>query len=162
MSHLVSDLQLFQCYRDAEYHGAELLQRLSRKTTDPRRQIELTRQIADETRHALLWTERICELGGTLVPARRAHRQRIRQHPGSSVAELDLFAKLYVVEERLDQQYRAHLARASQESQTKDILETILADEEWHRGWVKQVLAEQAQKFGKTRVAAAIDCSWNV
>ena len=71
MSYSAPDLQLFQFYRDAEYHGAELLQRLSREIDDPRLQIDLTRQMADETRHALLWTERIGARGGTLVPPRR-------------------------------------------------------------------------------------------
>jgi bacterioferritin (cytochrome b1) len=161
MSYSVPELRLFQLYRNAEYHGAELLRRLSRKTNDPRLQIELTRQIADEAYHALLWTERICELGGRPAPARGAYGRRVGQRPGRSVAELDLFAQLYVAEERLDQQYRAHLVRATQDSQTKVILETILTDEEWHRGWVKRMLMEQSQKFGKTRVTAAVDHFWN-
>jgi bacterioferritin (cytochrome b1) len=161
MLHSVPDLQLFQCYRGAEYHGAALLQRLSRKTNDPRLQIELTRQMADEAHHALLWTKRICELGGHLVPARNTSRQHRQQRPGSTATELALFAQLYVAEEKLGQQYQAHLARASQDPQTKSILETILAEEEWHQGWVKQILTEQSRKFGNTRVAAIIDYFWN-
>lgn len=161
MSYLAPELSLLRLYRDAEYHGTELLQRLSRTTNDPRLQIELTRQIADEARHALLWTERICELGGHLVLARGGSQQRVHQRPKSTATELDLFAQLYVAEERLGQQYRSHLARAPQDSRMKILLEIILAEEEWHRGWVKQVLMEQAQKFGKTRVAATINYFWN-
>jgi bacterioferritin (cytochrome b1) len=118
--------------------------------------------MADEAHHALLWTERICELGGHLVPARHTSQQRRQLRSGSAATELDLFAQLYVAEERLSQQYRTHLARTLQDSQTKSILETILAEEEWHRGWVKQMLTEQARKFGKTRVTAAVNYCWNL
>lgn len=161
MLYPVPELQLLQLYRDAEYHGAELLQRLSRKTDDPQLQIELTRLIADETRHALLWTERICALGGTLAPARRTHRVRPRHQSDRATAQLDLLAQLHVAEERLQQQYRTYLVRSARDPHTVEILQAILADEEWHCGWVKQMLAAQRRKFGCTRVAATIDHFWN-
>lgn len=161
MVYPVPELQLLQLYRDAEYHGVELLQRLSRETDDPRLQIDLTRQMADETRHALLWTEWIDARGGTLVPPRRTQSVRQQRQAHRATAQLDLLTQLYVAEERLQQQYRASLAWSARDPHTVAMLHTILADEEWHCSWVKQMLADQAQRFGRTRVAAIVDSFWN-
>ncbi|MGE0820630.1 MAG: ferritin-like domain-containing protein [Candidatus Binatia bacterium] len=156
-----SELQLFQLYREAEYQGVELLQRLSRKIVDPRLQIELSHQIADETRHALLWSEQICAFGGTLSPSRRVPRRRQAPCSDCATAQLILYAQLYVAEERLQQQYRAHLVRSAQAPHIEEILKTILSDEGWHSSWVTQMLAKQEQCFGRTRVAAIINSFWN-
>ena len=161
MLQTVSDLPLLHHYRASEYHGVELLQRLSRQTDDPRWQIELSRQMADETRHALLWSERICELGGTLVPSRRVPHVPRRSQPEGTTLQLDLFAQLHVAEERLQHRYRVHLSQSAQDHSTTAILQAILADEEWHCDWVKHVLAAQQRKFGRTRVAAIIDYFWS-
>jgi len=162
MLQAVSDLPLLQHYRATEYHGVELLQRLFRKIDDPQLHLELTRQIADETRHALLWSERICELGGSLVPPRRVPQVPRRSQSERVTLQLDLFAQLHVAEERLQQQYRVHLSQSAQDHSTTAILQAILSDEAWHCDWVKQVLAAQQRKFGRTRVAATIDYFWSL
>src|SRR5574341_981889 len=55
-------------YRDAELRGANLLFRLMSHLDDPESQVKLSLHLADETRHAWLWTKRITDMGG--VPAR--------------------------------------------------------------------------------------------
>ena len=58
-------LEMLSYYRDAELHGASLLLRLLKMTRDlPDVQVKLTLHVAQETRHAWLWTERIRELDG--------------------------------------------------------------------------------------------------
>ena len=58
-------IEMLSYYRDAELHGASLLLRLLKMTRElPEVQVKLTLHVAQETRHAWLWTERIRELGG--------------------------------------------------------------------------------------------------
>jgi hypothetical protein len=45
-------LWLLSYYREAELRGADLLQRLLRKTDDPDLQLNLTHHFADEAPHA--------------------------------------------------------------------------------------------------------------
>src|SRR5262249_1880450 len=53
-------LQVLSYYRDAELRGAALLMRLLNMTQDDSdAQFNLPKHVADETRHAWLWTKRI-------------------------------------------------------------------------------------------------------
>ena len=53
-------IRVMSFYREAELHGARLLLVMHNHLRDPDSQIKLTRHLADETRHAFLWTKRIC------------------------------------------------------------------------------------------------------
>ena len=57
--HPDSEVRLYSYYRDAELRGSNLLYRLLRILPDPESQTLLSEHLADETRHAWLWTERI-------------------------------------------------------------------------------------------------------
>jgi rubrerythrin len=135
-------LELLSYYRDAELHGAVLLLRLIRlMPDDPEAQIELTRHVAEETRHAWLWTRRITELGGAPVPIPAGYQARIglRTRPRSLV---DLLALTIVVEERSLARYREHAARSGVDPATRRVLQAVAGDEEWHVAWVRRKLAE--------------------
>src|SRR5882757_8895285 len=58
-----AEIAVFSYYRNAEQHGSNLLFRLLRHLDDPDAQIALSQHLADETRHAWLWTERIIRAG---------------------------------------------------------------------------------------------------
>ena len=55
---------IFSFYRDAELRGARLLFNLFSHLQDADSQLKLSKHLADETRHAWLWTRRIADLGG--------------------------------------------------------------------------------------------------
>jgi len=148
---------LLSYYREAELRGADLLQRLLRRTDDPELQIKLTRHLVDEARHAWLWTELIYELGGEPAVIRNGYQQRLRRRLGLPSSVLDLLALTQVVEERVRQRYREHAARPIEDPRVVAVLQTMLADEEWHLAWVRDWLAKQEKKEGRTRIAAALD-----
>ena len=58
---------IFSFYRDAELRGARLLFNLLGHLKDADSQLKMSKHLADETRHAWLWTRRISELGGAPV-----------------------------------------------------------------------------------------------
>jgi hypothetical protein len=92
-------LEMLSYYRDAELHGASLLLRLLKMTRElPEVQVKLTLHVAQETRHAWLWTERIRELGGWPVDV-RGYQARIGMHTVPR-AVVDLLALSIVVETR--------------------------------------------------------------
>jgi hypothetical protein len=68
MERVTYQIWLLSYYREAELRGADLLQRLLRKTEDPDLQFNLTHHFADEAHHAWLWTELIHKLGGAPLP----------------------------------------------------------------------------------------------
>ena len=55
---------IFSFYRDAELRGARLLFNLLGHLKDGDSQLKMAKHLADETRHAWLWTRRIADLGG--------------------------------------------------------------------------------------------------
>ena len=101
---------LMNYYRDAELRGANLLFRLMSHLDDPDSQLKLSLHLADETRHAGLWTKRINDAGG--APARIAdgyqNRIGLRVVPRNLI---DILALTVVVEERAYQRYVEHAGR---------------------------------------------------
>jgi rubrerythrin len=157
MEDLTAQMRLLRYYRETEVRGAELLQRLLRKTEDPELQITLTRQLADEARHIQLWTELIGELGGTPTAFRKGYRQRLHRDVGIPSTELGLLALTLVIEERIQQRYREHAARRGEDPRIVALLRTLIVDEDWHLAGVKDCLVRQEKKEGRTRVAATLD-----
>ena len=133
-------VELFSYYRDAELRGAELLLRLlSMMSDDAEATVNLTRHVADETKHAWLWTKRITDMGGT--PMRIAHGYQSRI--GRRVVPrgmLDLLALTLVVEGRSLARYSEHAGRSDVDEATQRVLRAIVVDEEWHLRWMREKL----------------------
>jgi len=75
-------IELMSYYRDAELHGATLLLRLIKMMDDPDAQVKLAAHLADETRHAWLWTKRINEMGGEPMKIADGYQKRGRGSSG--------------------------------------------------------------------------------
>ena len=130
-------VELFSYYRDAELRGAMLIVRLIRLMPgDLETQLHLARHLADETRHAWLWTRRIAEIGGTPARIAAGYQSRLGQRiVPRSVPEL--LALTIVAEERSLIRYREHAARPGLDSATRDVLRAVIGDEQWHVAWIR-------------------------
>lgn len=129
------ELELLSYYRDAELHGATLLLRLMKlMRDDAEAQVNLTLHVAQEARHAWLWTKRIVDLGGTPTAITSGYQTRIRRRvvPHSVI---DLLALTVVVETRSLARYREHAARSDVDDATRGVLRTVVSDERWHVDW---------------------------
>jgi bacterioferritin (cytochrome b1) len=137
-------LELFSYYRDAELHGATLLLRLMKMMADDAEaQVNLTLHVAEETRHAWLWTKRIVDLGGRPMKVVGGYQTRMaRRLMPHSVA--DLLALTIVVESRSLARYSEHAARPNVDDMTRRVLEAVTADEHWHVSWMSGKLKTMA------------------
>jgi len=138
---------LFNYYRDAELRGANLLLRLMSHLDDPDSQVKLSLHLADETRHAWLWTKRITDLGGEPAKVADGYQARIglRVVPRTLI---DILALTVVVEERSYQRYTEHAARSGTDPETLEVLREVSKDEKWHIAWIKGKLEEMAAAGG--------------
>ncbi|MCX8071632.1 MAG: ferritin-like domain-containing protein [Candidatus Binatia bacterium] len=138
---------LMSYYRDAELRGANLLFRLLSHLDDPESQTKLSLHLADETRHAWLWTKRIKDLGGEPVKVDDGYQRRIglRAVPRNLI---DILALTVVVEERAFQRYQEHAKRPDVDPETRAVLHEVTKDEKWHIAWVRNKLEELARKNG--------------
>ena len=157
MGRVTYPIWVLSYYREAELRGANLLQRLLRKADDPLLQINLTRHLADEARHAWLWTELIGKLGGEPAAIHLGYQRRLRSQVGIPSTIIDLLALTHVVEERVQQRYREHAARPGEDPRTVAVLQSIGADEEWHLAWVKDWLAAHEQEHEGEPLSALLD-----
>jgi len=148
MTPLEQELLIYSYFRDAELRGANLLMRLMRMVDDPESQVMLTEHLADETRHAWLWTELIRELGGTPVPVDDGYQVRIGKRAGIPRSVIDLFSLTVVVEQRALRRYQEHLRRADLRARTREVLEAVTKDEGWHIDWIRRKAREMAEKEG--------------
>lgn len=149
MADLSYPLWILNQYRTAELQGADLLQRILRKNHDPQLQINLSHHFADEARHAWLWTELIGKLGGTPTIVPNNYQRELRRRVGLPSTLFNLLALSHVVEERVQQRYREHAARPGEDPRTVAVLQTIIADEEWHLSWIQAWLVQQQMQGGK-------------
>jgi bacterioferritin (cytochrome b1) len=149
-------ITLFSYYRDAELRGAGLLMRLLNHLHDPDAQVKLSLHLADETRHAWLWTKRITDIGGQPQQVGDGYQSRIglRTVPRNLI---DLLALTVVVEERAHQRYLDHAARPNVDKETLEVLDEVTKDEKWLISWIKGKLDEiAANEGGPARVEAAM------
>lgn len=149
---------LMSYYRDAEIRGANLLLRLLSHLTDGDSQTKLSLHLADETRHAWLWTKRINELGADPVPVGDGYQSRIglKTVPRSLI---DLLALTIVVEQRSLDRYIEHAARPNVDPQTLAVLNEVSHDEKWHIAWIRNKLDDiaAAEEGGSEKAAAALE-----
>ena len=156
LSRLPSDLDpsvarevvVYSYYRDAELRGSNLLYLLLRVLDDPESQIALSEHLADETRHAWLWTERIRELGGVPVSIEDGYQVRIGKRAGRPRRAIELLALTVVVEQRALRRYQEHLKRRDVPERTLEVLRAVTKDEGWHIDWVRKKGRERAARDG--------------
>ena len=145
-------------YRDAELRGANLLFRLMSHLDDPDSQVKLSLHLADETRHAWMWTKRITDIGGDPKKVADGYQTRIglRVVPRNLI---DILALTVVVEERSHQRYTEHAERDDVDPETLAILGEVTKDEKWHIAWIKAKLEEiaAAEPGGTEKMNAAMD-----
>jgi len=156
LSRLPSDLDpsvarevvVYSYYRDAELRGSNLLYLLLRVLDDPESQIALSEHLADETRHAWLWTERIRELGGVPLSIEDGYQVRIGKRAGRPRRAIELLALTVVVEQRALRRYQEHLKRRDVPERTLEVLRAVTKDEGWHIDWVRRKGRELAARDG--------------
>jgi bacterioferritin (cytochrome b1) len=142
------EIVVYSYYRDAELRGSNLLYRLLRLIGDGEAQINLTQHLADETRHAWLWTERIREIGGAPLPIEDGYQVRIGKHVGVPRDIVDLLALTVVVEQRSLRRYREHLRRSGVPARTREVLRAVTQDEVWHVDWIRRKARELDERRG--------------
>jgi bacterioferritin (cytochrome b1) len=151
-------LTVMSFYREAELHGARLLLLMHQHLRDPDSQMKLTRHLADESRHALLWTKRIVEMGGSPLAILDGYQHRLGRRVGVLKDIIDLLALTSIAESRALERYRNHAQQESVDSKTLEVLKAVTGDEEWHLGWVNAKIDEIAEQRGdKGRATRALE-----
>jgi rubrerythrin len=142
------EVLVYSYYRDAELRGSNLIYRLLRILDDPESQVLLSEHLADETRHAWLWTERIRELGAAPLPILDGYQVRIGRRAGVPRRAVELLALTVVVEQRALRRYQEHLKRGDVPERTLEVLRSVTKDEGWHIDWVRKKAREIAAAGG--------------
>ena len=148
-----AEVLVYSYYRDAEMHGSHLLLRLMRRLDDPASQVNLTRHLSDEARHAWLWTKRIRDLGRGPVVVRDGYQVRMGRRTGLARKPLDLLALTLVAENRAVARYEEHLARDGVPEATREVLRAVTQDEFWHIKWIQEKAVELARESGSEELA---------
>ena len=152
------EVVLYSYYRDAELRGSNLIYRLLRILKDDESQMLLSEHLADETRHAWLWTERIKECGAAPVPVDDGYQVRIGKRAGFPRNPVDLLALTVVVEQRALKRYHEHMKRDTVPERTLEVLRAVSKDEGWHIDWIRRKGREIAEEAGEPeRFEAALD-----
>jgi bacterioferritin (cytochrome b1) len=148
-------IKIFSFYRDAEILGATLLMKMMQWEKDPEAQVLFSRHVADETRHAWLWTKRIRQLGGLPVEVPDGYQRRLGKALGIPFNIVDLFALTVIVEERSVSRYTEHSASAYCDDLTREVLDELTKDEKWHISWMEEWMFRLARERGAETKAKA-------
>src|ERR1700694_2229763 len=138
MSAVDKQILIFSVYRDAELRGARLLFNLIGHMKDGDSQLKMAKHLADETRHAWLWTRRIADLGGTPLILADGYQRRLGLRTGVPKSVVELLALTVVVEERAQNRYQAHAALPNVDEATREVLKSVTEDEAWHLAWIER------------------------
>jgi bacterioferritin (cytochrome b1) len=139
---------IFSFYRDAELRGARLLFNIINHLKDSDSQLKLSRHLADETRHAWLWTRRIADLGGTPEFVPDGYQRRLGTRIGVPKGIVEILGLTVVVEERAQSRYIAHAALPNVDEETREVLKLVTEDETWHLSWIEKKMREIAREEG--------------
>jgi bacterioferritin (cytochrome b1) len=139
------ELWLLNFYRNSELHGALLMGRLARSVAKTELLVHFTEHCATEAHHAAILTEAIAELGGEVDPRVQTVQERYSAKGGVPTALVDLLVLSEILEHRVLDTYRAHVARQDIHPVVRRALETILREMEEehgdaHAGWIDQEL----------------------
>lgn len=146
-----AEIAVFSYYRNAEQHGANLLFRLLKHLEDPDAQIALSQHLADETRHAWLWTERIVRAGAKPLVVCDGYQVRMGRQAGMPRDVIDLLALTVVVEQRALRRYQQHLRRPNLDPDTEQVLRNVTKDEGWHIDWIRKFGRTLAEQRGESK-----------
>ncbi len=152
-SDIEKQILIFSFYRDAELRGARLLFNLLGHIKDGDAQVKMSKHLADETRHAWLWTKRIADLGGVPIAIEDGYQRRLGLRTGVPRSIIDLLALTVVVEERAQRRYMAHAALPGVDEATLEVLKAVTEDENWHLAWIEKKMREIAEAEGCERHA---------
>jgi bacterioferritin (cytochrome b1) len=144
---------IFSFYRDAELRGARLLFNLLHHFKDAEAQLKMSRHLADETRHAWLWTKRIADLGAAPKMVDDGYQRRLGLRTGVPKDLIDLLALTVVVEERARSRYLQHAAMPNVDPETLSVLKAVTEDESWHLSWIERQMREIAREQGDSERA---------
>jgi bacterioferritin (cytochrome b1) len=144
---------IFSFYRDAELRGARLLFNLLGHLKDGDSQLKMAKHLADETRHAWLWTRRIADLGGAPTAIPDGYQRRLGLRTGVPKTLVELLALTVVVEERAQSRYMAHAALPNVDEATREVLKAVTEDETWHLSWIEKKMREIARNEGSEQDA---------
>ena len=141
------EIWILNFYRNSELHGALLMGRLARSSRSTELLVHITRHCATEARHAAILTEAIAELGGDVDPRVPTVQERYSALGGVPTALVDLLVVSEVLEHRVLDTYRDHLARTDLHPVVRRALGTILAEMEEehgdaHAGWIEHELEQ--------------------
>ena len=151
-------LVLLSYYRDAELRGSNLIYRMLRMLPDGESQLLLSEHLADETRHAWLWTERIKRMGAAPLLVEDGYQVRIGKRAGIPRHPIELLALTVVVEQRALRRYHEHMTRPGVDAETLEVLRAVSQDEGWHIDWIRRKGRELAAAAGDPpRFDAAIE-----
>ncbi|MGH7933234.1 MAG: ferritin-like domain-containing protein [Candidatus Binataceae bacterium] len=153
MSANEKQILIFSFYRDAELRGARLLFNLLGHLKDADSQLKMSKHLADETRHAWLWTRRIADLGGAPVAVSDGYQRRLGLRTGVPKGIIEILALTVVVEERAQSRYMAHAALPNVDETTRDVLKAVTEDETWHLSWIEKRMRELAREEGNEALA---------
>jgi bacterioferritin (cytochrome b1) len=140
---------IFSFYRDAELRGARLLFNMFGHLQDADSQLKLSKHLADETRHAWLWTRRIADLGGAPLMLADGYQRRLGARLGIAKGIVELLGLTVVVEERAQSRYMAHAALPNVDPETREVLKAVTEDETWHLSWIEKKMREIATENGR-------------
>src|SRR5271167_3981981 len=135
---------IFSFYRDAVLRGARLLFNLLSHLKDADSQLKMSKHLADETRHAWLWTRRIADLGASPIPVPDGYQRRLGMRTGVPKSVVELLGLTVVVEERAQSRYMAHAALPNVDPETREVLHAVTEDETWHLSWIEKKMREVA------------------
>lgn len=153
MSANEKQILIFSFYRDAELRGARLLFNLLGHLKDADSQLKMSKHLADETRHAWLWTRRIADLGGAPIAVPDGYQRRLGLRTGVPKGIIEILALTVVVEERAQSRYMAHAALPNVDEATREVLKAVTEDETWHLSWIEKRMRELAREEGNEALA---------
>ena len=150
------ELWLLSYYRHCELGGALFFGRLARVVRPGRLQHEITRQFADEARHADLWGRCLDGLGLAPVRVANAYQDRYLDAAGLPASLMEVLAVTHVFERRAFRQYVAHARRTGTHPAVRAAIGELLADERRHLAWVRRALRDAEEEHGRDEVRAAV------
>ena len=151
-----NDLWLLSYYRSSEINGALFFGRVARVVKAGKLQAEVTHHFADEANHARYWTECVNDLGADPIKLRESYQDQYLRAIGMPANLMEVMAITQVFEKRVISQYRQHLRVPDLHPRIRRTIEKIMVDERWHVEYVRQALADMADRYGAEHIAATV------